>query len=124
MGTKKKSRAGLASLKRIRALLTPLDAWTTGVYARTVKGGAGHDIGPREKAATCWCLTGAICKVQRINGPDIVRTSSYKELMETILGRSRTPAQITGCPVVWFNDHRSHPAVLRLLDDTIARLEG
>lgn len=98
----------LEAIKAVRKLITDPKHWTQGAFARDANGNSTDTCGPN---ATCWCIAGAITKVdidaKGING-DI-----YGELAKSTEGDG----------IVYVNDNLGHKAILNVINKTITRLE-
>ena len=96
-------------LKEARELISKPENWTQGASARD-----SYRVSCESSAlrATCWCATGAILKT---------RTMAAYRFYEPLLETLSAMGQVVGIPR--FNDSNTHRAVIKLFDDTIARLE-
>ncbi len=93
----------LETLKAARKLITPKKNWTRGSIARN--GATGRPVKVGSSLATCWCMEGAIRKVN----PYCAFNLLVRE---------------TGMPTPFiFNDQHTHPEVLAAFDEAIAKLE-
>lgn len=90
---------------KVKALLSSPDRWTRGCLARDSEGEPTNLFGPD---AVCWCLVGAIRKVE----PDLIKNLFAVRKLKALLG---------GREVVDFNDSNDYDAVMKLLDQAIEK---
>ncbi len=97
------------TLRALRALLSPTDAWTQRVFARNAKGVEVTILSP---VASCWCLSGGLSKV--CNDPN-GKSDIYKQCHAALLAETGSRYWY----LVPWNDLSSHEEVLALIDRTI-----
>lgn len=105
----------LGDLAKVRKLLQR--GWTQGVFARDR---SGDSTAPRDRNATCWCLTGAVDRAATDDRRSLTERVQANEDLRRAL-RSTLPPRWAG-DLVAFNDCRSRrlDQVLALVDKTIA----
>jgi len=96
------------TLNAVADLLEPEGRWTRGCYARTEK---GNQIGPLEANAKCWCVSGAIQKIEIEGGK---RWSAWNVF--DAYTRKRGFRHMAD-----FNDQKSQAEVVRALRDAAAK---
>lgn len=99
----------IAVLDAVRDVLRVPERWTKVYYAIDE---AGERTRPNSQHAVAWCILGAVTKATQWHRHD----AACEALRETL--------PLDGDNLATFNDHpdTTHADVLRLLDDTIARL--
>ena len=97
------SRTVLETLEAARKLITPEAAWTKGWYARD---GAGNNVYASDDGAVCWCMWGAIGKVEGKRYADDWAWTLFRRVL--------------GFSPVGYNDSRTHQEVLDAFDAAIA----
>lgn len=107
-------------LEEVRALLSDEKRWTQHAWARTP---SGYEVYPLNPQASCWCLLGAIERVTgeqpKFEATDCVLLPLWEEMM-----RRHPDATDTETLTAFNDDYARHADVLKLLDDTIARLRS
>lgn len=96
----------LPTLTAVRELLTKPSHWTKGFLARDKH---GYSVDPIDASAVCWCLVGAIYKVNE-DLPLLERT----RIKTAIYSRVSRGLMV-------MNDSLTHPEVLSFLDEQIAK---
>lgn len=97
------------TLKAAKVLISDPAKWTQGSYARAVR---GHEVGPSEPDAVCWCSYGALQHVRRASS-DSAWGDALIELMTAM-----------GGGIAAFNDNNDHAAVMAAFDRAIAQAEA
>lgn len=99
----------LTLARQVRELLAVPERWTRGEFARRAD---GSPCGSKDPAAQCWCLVGAMCRLD----DDPIRGM---EMLDAIRAATRSDSAS-----VW-NDApgRTHADVLALLDRVVQRME-
>jgi hypothetical protein len=113
----------VAVLDAVKDLLANESRWTQIELARDAN---DDDVNADDPEAVCWCLQGAVHKVE----PDNLRRALAMDALGTIvlntprqsrLPETRAPMRLARAAVT-FNDRSEHGEVLALIDDTIAWL--
>ena len=104
----------LEVLKDARALIADPERWTQGEAARNAH---GLPVDPRDTDAACWCPIGACLRVSF--------THAGPAMWELTRGLPRSWDYGHRWPLANWNNapRRTHRAILRRFDTTIARLE-
>lgn len=102
-------------LKEIRAVISPLGAWTKGVEAKSP---TRVGVSPRAGDANCWCLMGASRKVAPGIG-DLVESLLY-DIVSPTYNRGGFYASVANWNDV---DYRRHSHVLSKLDEGIKKFD-
>lgn len=88
----------MSQYKTVAELLEAPERWTQGTYSKSE---SGDSVYPRNPAAVCWCLLGAIDEVYDVGDP---RKKAYEAMQKTI----------DKCMLTMWNDapERTHAEVL------------
>jgi hypothetical protein len=111
----------LEALRKVRDLLAVPERWTKEADARDAEGRESDEnlfiYEGVSFVATCWCLSGAVHLV----APGAHLMAEFSRT----LGVPPDGGSLGRCSVVDWNDapERTHADVLKLIDDTIVRLE-
>ncbi len=100
----------LQVLEAARATITPPGAWTQKASARNAK---GNSVTPTNKNAVCFCLLGAIDRIQAESELRCSATTLLRDLVPPGFGRMLAD----------YNDASTHAEVLSLFDKAIATLK-
>lgn len=98
----------------VRERLAPEGAWTQRKFAGNER---GETLMGNDPTATCWCLTGAVCRVQmdrRMHDADAAT-------MNLLIGDAIRRRHGDWWTVVSFNDYggRTHEEILQVVDSAI-----
>jgi len=96
----------LQLLKDARDLISDPAKWTQGSFAKDEQ---GNIVDAMDSTAVRWCMMGALCHCP-------ARNETYTRAIDYI-------RKYTSCGIAWYNDHSSHPQVLKLFDKAIADAE-
>lgn len=96
------------TIQALRDLLSDPKRFTVGAFARNA---SGIPVGPRDEGAVCWCLLGAIRKLETDWQPG---SDLYIQLREKL-----TPRLAGGRSVATWSDVNGHDAVIKLLDEML-----
>lgn len=111
----------LETLKAVRDLLSDPKRWTQGAFARHE---SGAPIGPRERGASCWCLRGAVIKVDPTSGGD-GPIMAIGAAMHELQGIGSRPFNDLAS-IARFNDApvRRHHEIMKVIDLAIKNEEA
>lgn len=113
------------TLERLRALLTPADAWTQGAFARTADGVALTTPAAIRDQAVCRCLLGGVETVAVDVALQGVVVQALKNALADVGERYATAHRLTVAPTRFvnlsqFNDESPKAEVLALIESAQA----
>jgi hypothetical protein len=105
-------------LEGVRRRLTPPSAWTQAAYARRV---SGISCTGADRAASCWCLLGAIDAERHATA-----TRSLVSQLATSAVTKTVKVRDAGLTLAGWQDapERTHEDILAAIDATLARLRA